>query len=90
MMNFIKSAFPSSLGRVPTLLKALTDSLVIRHTGKRLDDSLAENDGFLDEVRTLADNIAKACRVAEKFSNNFPVELPFLDTEGLRKQVCVG
>lgn len=87
VLNLIRSAFPSSLGRVPTLLKALTDSLVIRHTDKALDSMDSIESGFSDEVKTLARMIVDACKEAEDFSNSFPVELPFLDAEGLEKQV---
>lgn len=84
VLNLIRSAFPSSLGRVPTLLQALVDSLIIRHTGKTLEEP-----GFSNEVKAIAIKIKEASELAEGSSNSFPVELPFLDAEGLEKQVCM-
>lgn len=90
VLNLIKSAFPSSLGRVPNLLEALMGSLVIRHTANVLDPNRFAY-RFSLEVKRLASSIKNASKEAEASSNSFPVELPFLDAEGLEKQVlCVS
>jgi len=86
VLNLIKSAFPSSLGRVPNLLEALTGSLIIRHRASVLE--LNGMDAISLEVKRVALSIKNASKEAEGSSNSFPVELPFLDAAGLEKQVC--
>eukprot|EP00903_Cladosiphon_okamuranus_P009929 g9426.t1 len=86
VVNLIKSAFPSSLGRVPNLLEAVMGSLIIRHSVGELVDELAAT-RFSLEVKQLASFIKNASNEAEETSNSFPVELPFLDAQGLEKQV---
>eukprot|EP00752_Nemacystus_decipiens_P018566 g16645.t1 len=88
VLNLIRSAFPSSLGRVPNLLDALLGSLIVRHRETVLDSNGGvDSNLFSLEVKRLASSIKNASKTAEKSSNSFPVELPFLDAEGLEKQV---
>ncbi|CAM9439312.1 unnamed protein product [Ectocarpus fasciculatus] len=90
VINLLKSAFPSSLGRVPTLLKALLGSLIIKHT-QEARKLVKSKEDLVDLVRpdviTVAKVIFAASMKAEEKNNSFPVELPFLDAAGVERQV---
>ncbi|CAM9461459.1 unnamed protein product, partial [Ectocarpus fasciculatus] len=91
VINLLKSAFPSSLGRVPTLLKALLDSLVIKHTD--LVRRYRRSETLVNRVRLdvilVAQTVVAASKKAEENENHnsVPVELSFLDAAEVEKQV---